>query len=144
MESLQPGQARWREADAARARIALVALARDQAPGLALATRSPMDCLVMPARSARSVSRSPASDRCRVMWIWAAPTLSRAARLDSASGTSTSRAMSCSTRASNRRMAWPSRRPRWVWRQASAGGVTGESSLMDALWRQIQQVRKTD
>jgi hypothetical protein len=35
-------------------------------------TRSAMACLVMPALSARSVSRSPASDRWRVMWIWAA------------------------------------------------------------------------
>src|SRR5256885_3467226 len=36
MESLQPSQARRREADSACARIALVAFARDQAPGLAL------------------------------------------------------------------------------------------------------------
>src|SRR6218665_2890544 len=79
----------------------------------------------MPARRARSVSRSPDNARWRVICTWAAITWARAARLDSASGTSTLRAISCNTRASKRRRALPIRRPRWVCRQRSSGAAGG-------------------
>ena len=68
-----------------------------------------------------SLVRSGAVDLIVVDSV-AALTCSRAAKFDSASGTSTLRAMSANTRSSKRRMDWPSKRPRWVWRQASVAG----------------------
>ncbi len=52
------------------------------------------------------------------MCMWAAPTCSRAARLDKAKGTLGSWVMRLKTRASKRRSDSPIKRPRWLRRQS--------------------------
>ena len=88
-----------------------------------------MACLLMPAKSANSLRREPSSAKWRVMWMWAALIWSRAAKLDNAKGTSTLCAIRYKTRASKRRMAWPSKRPKCSWRQSGCS-----VSFMDSLY----------